>query len=329
MSSCIQLDQSTLCRWSQRAGRGQSVVERPGPKKREPLKLTELQADLALLNYGRKRVGGSGALIEAYRAAISRRDVQALIRLEQKRLDKESREKTQRYSWLSPGLVWAIDDCHLGPYHLNNVMDLASTWRAVPEVGDALLSGEDVAQRLEGLFERYGPPLMLKRDNGSNLNSEAVQGVLERFGVLPLNSPAYYPKYNGAVERSQGIMKESFSSSHDEVMMPRIELDLCCREVVSDLNVTGKRVLSGHTPLEIFGSRTAVMRPFTPGKRKEVYNWITTRASDMMQEMSTDHERKSFSHMYRIAAEQWLVDGGHVVRKMGKSANRFSSAKIS
>jgi hypothetical protein len=49
--------------------------------------------------------------------------------------------------------------------------------------------GETVGVRLEQLFLQHGPPLVLKRDNGSNLNQQAVDEVLARYLVLPLNSP--------------------------------------------------------------------------------------------------------------------------------------------
>jgi hypothetical protein len=53
---------------------------------------------------------------------------------------------------------------------------------------------------LEQLFLHDGPPLVLKRDNGSNLNHQAVDEVLARYLVIPLNSPPHYPPYNGAME---------------------------------------------------------------------------------------------------------------------------------
>ena len=60
--------------------------------------------------------------------------------------------------------------------------------------------GETVAVHLEQLLLRHGPPLVLKRDNGSNLNQQAVDEVLARYLVMPLNSPPHYPPYNGGME---------------------------------------------------------------------------------------------------------------------------------
>jgi hypothetical protein len=48
-----------------------------------------------------------------------------------------------------------------------------------------------------------GGLLFIKRDNGSNLNSCAVNEILENWYVIPLNSPVRCPQYNGAVENAK------------------------------------------------------------------------------------------------------------------------------
>jgi hypothetical protein len=53
---------------------------------------------------------------------------------------------------------------------------------------------------LEQRFLQHGPPLVLKRDNGSNLNQQAVNEVLACYLVMPLTSPADYAPYNGGME---------------------------------------------------------------------------------------------------------------------------------
>jgi transposase InsO family protein len=84
-------------------------------------------------------------------------------------------------------------------WHLRQVEDLASRYKFTPRAGEHVW-GETVAVHLEQLFLRHGPPLVLKRDNGSNLNQQAVDEVLARYLVLPLNSPPHYPPCNGGIE---------------------------------------------------------------------------------------------------------------------------------
>jgi hypothetical protein len=68
--------------------------------------------------------------------------------------------------------------------------------------------GADVVAYLEQAFQEHCPPLVLKQDRGSNLNSEPVLKLCDRYGVIILNSPAGYPPYNGRRERANRYMVE-------------------------------------------------------------------------------------------------------------------------
>lgn len=65
------------------------------------------------------------------------------------------------------------------------MQDLASRYKFPPPAGDAMPHGEEVAENLERLFERHGAPLVVKRDNGGNLNHGAVDALLDRYLVIP------------------------------------------------------------------------------------------------------------------------------------------------
>ena len=75
---------------------------------------------------------------------------------------------------------------------------------------DRRLTGDDVAEYLDQLIARHGPPLFLNRDNGSVLHTEAVEAVMARAGILPLTSPVKYPRYNGGIEKHIGDFKGLF-----------------------------------------------------------------------------------------------------------------------
>src|SRR4030042_125827 len=75
-----------------------------------------------------------------------------------------------------------------------------TTWR--PMAG-AYPVGEEVAGYLSEKIDRYGAPLVLKRDNEGNMNHRAINDVLAESFVLPLNNPEYYAPYNGAIAESQ------------------------------------------------------------------------------------------------------------------------------
>ena len=114
--------------------------------------------------------------------------------------------------WKRPGTVWAmdhtrspgaIDDIHP---HVLIVRDLAGQFQ-VGAMPQTVPTGRAVADALVDLFERHGAPLALKFDNHGAFTGQEVREVLERYGVLPLISPPYLPRYNGAVEAGAGQFK--------------------------------------------------------------------------------------------------------------------------
>jgi len=60
---------------------------------------------------------------------------------------------------------------------------------------------------LERLLREYGPPLVLKSDNGSPFISDELAALLARHRVVWLPSPPKTPRYNGSCEAGNGTMK--------------------------------------------------------------------------------------------------------------------------
>jgi hypothetical protein len=73
---------------------------------------------------------------------------------------------------------------------------------------------EEISGYLTATFNRFGAPLFVKRDNGSNLNHTAVNDVLIEYFVMPVNSPVQYPPYNGAIEEAQTELKIGLEAKH-------------------------------------------------------------------------------------------------------------------
>ncbi|HUI05919.1 MAG TPA: transposase family protein [Verrucomicrobiae bacterium] len=166
---------------------------------------------------------------------------------------RERQAEQRRIHWQIPGAVWSMDPTELTlpcddqcrKLRLLPVMDLASRYKFAPWAGEHL-TGEQVAAHLDELFRRHGPPLVLKRDNGSNLNDEAVNELLSRWLVIPLNSPPHYPPYNGGMERAQRELKTALrpqllaNPSHHPAGLARLTV----------LNsITGPAAVGGATPL--------------------------------------------------------------------------------
>jgi transposase InsO family protein len=120
--------------------------------------------------------------------------------------------KGYRLTWHVPGAVWAMDFSEAphpidGAYeYLFAVRDLAShyqiAWIPVPD-----LQAQTVLPLLWQLFGEHGPPLVLKSDNGSAFIADLLTDFLATRQVSQLFSPARQPRYNGALERSNGTLK--------------------------------------------------------------------------------------------------------------------------
>jgi transposase InsO family protein len=123
-----------------------------------------------------------------------------------------------RLTWNRPGAVWAMDHSEASrlidgiyPY-LFAVRDLGSH-RQLAWLPARTEKAQEVLPVLQDLFERHGPPLVLKSDNGSAFIAEVTRAAMQRQEVAQLFSPARRPRYNGALERSNGVLK-TYTQQH-------------------------------------------------------------------------------------------------------------------
>jgi transposase InsO family protein len=108
--------------------------------------------------------------------------------------------------------VWARD--HTSPptpidgdrRKILTVRDLATgcTLAAHAVLTDDAQSTIDI---LLSLFLAHGPPLVIKADNGPAFVARETRAVLAAHRVMILYSPPYLPRYNGACEAGNGVIK--------------------------------------------------------------------------------------------------------------------------
>ena len=168
------------------------------------------------------------------------------------------RQVCKHVTWKEPNLAWAIDATERGAdergerLFVHAVQDLCTRYRFAPLVA-VESKGEAIARHLEELFREHGAPLFLKRDNGSPLNHAAVDQVLARHGVIPLNSPAHYPKYNGSIEKGIREMKEALGECLPQAVRWRPkQVGPYILAVHHALNCRPRRSLHGHTAREAY-----------------------------------------------------------------------------
>ena len=161
------------------------------------------------------RLWGPGVGLPALKKefpAVARRELVDIQRRYRSLCRKKKAMHVHTLRWTRPGTVWAIDytepPCPVdGIYsHLLLVRDLASgkQLRAQPLIAQ---NANHTTQLLQALFLQHSPPLVIKMDNGSPLVADEVMALLAAHGVLPLLSPPYMPRYNGACEAGIGSIK--------------------------------------------------------------------------------------------------------------------------
>jgi transposase InsO family protein len=250
-------------------------------------------------------------LYEEYRNKISRRTLQELVNSIRREMRRERDMMMRRISWDTPRLVWSMDDTECvikgRKVYLHTVQDLGSRYKFLPVTGEKLLSGEEVAAHLEWLFEVFGPPLFLKRDNHSNLNNQWVDDVLSRYLVIPLNSPAHYPPYNGAVERAQAEIKNLFVLASERTSDFQVAGELAAYE----LNLKERRSLNRHCSCELFLSKKQLIRGYHSRRRKEVYEEILAMTVGSITKSGLRTQR-AIDSAWRFSVETWLRKNGHI-----------------
>ncbi len=311
----LRLPLASFNRWRCRVRGNVVLINPPGPKKVEPFDPSVLDMEIRLLDHGLKRSGGATDLYRRYRFSLSRRELGWMVERVRQDLETDRRVHLRRIEWLMPGVVWAMDftEYDLGmanKVYLHNTQDLGSRYKFLPMAGGYPV-GEEVAGYLSEQFDRYGAPLVLKRDNGGNMNHSAINDVLSESFVLPLNSPGYYAPYNGAIEESQREVKSCLRKKLMQGLLdPGGHIIAYAEAVVNDLNHQIRPCLNGKTSCEAFF--VSADKPlFTRRERRGIYDWVMERVERILSAMRQSGQAVRES-AWRIAVESWLRSKGYI-----------------
>jgi hypothetical protein len=312
----LELAYSTYMRWKGRAARGEVLVKKPGPQRVPPLEVEGLMEKIRSLGHRKRRSLGVQCLFDEYKDRVSRRSFQELVFLAREEVKRAARAAMRRICWKQPGLVYSIDDSMCGrdedyrKLFVHSVRDLPSRYQFKPLGGD-FAAGPKVAKNLERLFERYGPPLILKRDGHGNLKHEDVEDVLSRHMVIPLTSPRYYPPYNGAVEKSQSELKQGIRRRHKALLgLPRRHFSVYAESAAGELNHMPRRSLQGKTSCQVFFSEKGGAK-FSKRQRREIFDWIKDLSCAIMVQLGKPGKRAAQT-AWRLAVESWLNINGFI-----------------
>jgi transposase InsO family protein len=298
---CDLVPYSSVMRWRQRQRDRQPVWQTPGPKKTQPLNWSEFYPLLRQLDHGRARTPGTGELYARFASSLSRRQLGALVQ-EQRR---DQLHAMKHIHWLWAGLAWSCDATEYGEAGCRIIpfQDLASRYRFAPLV-TSQLAGRQIAAHLERLFRRHGAPLFLKRDNGSPFNHHAVDEVLARFGVLPLNNPPHFPRYNGSMEKGIRDFKAALDQRQLTPSRVSSEFALAVELTAHELNHQPRRCLKGRCACAVFHDAAQRLR-WSRRQRQSIFRLLLHHFGVAFGNPTTGRHH-SPATLWRVTVESWL-----------------------
>jgi hypothetical protein len=206
-----------------------------------------------------------------------------------------------------------------GEAALGRVSCPTSTDQNSPNSGQQLLwlpvrhaDADHAVDALRSLFARHGAPLILKTDNGSPFGADQTQNFLAQSNVKSLFSPAYTPRYNGAVEAGIGSLKTRSERhatlagrpglwTHDDVAFAQMEANATSRPRGPD----------GPTPDELWQARPALQA----GERAAFLTTVAMMQRDICDRegtpLPTDSSTAQARSIDREAIRRGLVEHGH------------------
>ena len=243
-----------------------------------------------------------------------------------------------RLRWHGPGRVWAVDFSD-APYLIDGVYryllaarDLAShqqlAWQPVNTE-----KAEEAVAMLRQLFAEHGPPLVLKSDNGSAFIARSTQQEMLEAVVAQLFSPARRPQYNGAVERSNGVLK-TYTHQHAIHQGHPFRWTSQDLEHARTLANTISRPWGheGQTPQEAWNARSPISDEERQTFQAALQKHRVTAAEDLGLDPSAELSVADRAALDRLALSRALQEMGYLtktrVRRPPKKPKRKSRKEL-
>ena len=133
--------------------------------------------------------------------------------------------------------------------------------------------------------------------------------------MLPLNSPYHCARYNGAVERAQGDLKEALEERIRYVDLQHLyDIEPYAQAAAKELNHVPRGCLGGRNACQVFFDRSLRVG-FTKSERRKAYDCIIGRQDAII---SSAKQPVGPLTAWRVAARQWLVNNGLLIITVNK-----------
>jgi hypothetical protein len=161
--------------------------------------------------------------------------------------------------------------------------------------------------------------LFLKRDNGSPFNNQHVDAVMARFGVLPLNNPPHFPRYNGAEEKSIRDLKTSLDQRLQRTGKAAGDLNLLVEVTAHDLNHRSRRCLKGRTACAVFYDEAQRLR-WAKRQRQTIFRLLLGQFGAIVGKTMNGRHLKPAT-AWRVTVEAWLRCQGLITVRQNQKPN--------
>ena len=327
IAKLIGVTDRTIARWQQRVRDGKPVYEKRGRKPKDapqPRRQALIEAMVAL---------GPHAGVPTLRGLFPDVAYRRIGRMKQRLarvFARRGRWRQRRLDWLRSGAIWATDFTKPkaglwgGMNRLLLVRDLGSG----AQLAAVACKGEKAKPAcavLLTLFLLFGPPLALKKDNGSAFRVQDMQKLLAEHDVTPLDSPPYTPQYNGACERSGGCFKQRVAHvAGREDRWTAQDID----DALWLANTTARpRGANGPTPAEAFEDRTLVTKAEREAFKQSRARSIDSALQTFQEESGRMPTCSQHAAITRKATQDALLEHGYLQFRRGRLSTPISAWK--
>lgn len=208
-------EQSTLCRWVKLFQEGHSLEDKKpeGRPVKELPRWVQKAVSILKRQYPLASFRGLALLFNCSSPdfKLTPYSVEKALSMEEKRLQEDRQRRKKRYDLSGSNFCWDLDFMEFTVNRIRHralvVVDHHSRKLLYAKV---LLkpTAEKVGEIVRDLGRFYGLPAMVKADNGPEFR-KYFKNKLSHMGVMLLNSPLYYPSFNGVVERLIGSIRKA------------------------------------------------------------------------------------------------------------------------
>jgi transposase InsO family protein len=266
------------------------------------------------------------------------RELEDFVRRYKRLLARWERQRLHTLTWWVPGTVWAMDHA-MAPWpvdgvypYLFAVRDLASGHQLgwLPVLDETAQTTNGI---LAELFERHGPPLVLKSDRGPAFIAKDTAALLAQWGVTHLLSPPWTPSYNGSAEAGIGSMKTRTRHEAAGRGLARIWTSDHCYAALQQANAVIRCPhLGGGTHQEVWAARPPISHAARHLFLRTLEDHRVEAVADYWARNHVDPDRRDREATERKAITRTLVAGGYLRirrRPLSLPLSRFFAARIS